>query len=227
MKRESHGYLILGDKDKSYIWAREKAATLLGTLDDALISHPDFTKEDYDLFGIDESRRLRERAFIRPLSGEKKVFIISSREFTPEAQNALLKLFEEPPLGTHFFIITQNSRNILSTLISRLTTIKLEDKIFTENASGVSADFLSSDPSKRLFMINKMIGKKAKEEMSKGDIEDFLNNLEKILSDKIEKRDQSFVKAVESIYKSRKYLSARGMSTKLVFEYLALSLPIL
>lgn len=227
MERESHGYLILGDKDKSFIWAKEKATTILGVSIDVLTSCVDFSKETYGSFGIDESRRLKERAFMRPLSGESKVFIISAHTFTFEAQNALLKLFEEPPLGTHFFIITKNSNNILPTLISRLVTIKLEEKIFSSEEENIAKDFFSSDPVKRLLMVNKMIDKKSKEVISGEEISDFLNNLEEVAVKKIEKKDQAFVKIIESIQKSRKYIGARGSSPKLVFEYLALSLPII
>jgi len=222
MEKESNGYLILGDKDKSFIWARERAGSILVLPVNTLASCMDFSRETYDSFGIDESRRLKERASMRPLSGESKVFIISAHTFTFEAQNALLKLLEEPPRGTHFFIITQNSNNILPTLISRLILIKLEDKIFSSEEEDVAKDFFSNDPVKRLLMINKMIEKKAKDE-----IDDFLNNLLEVAVKKIEKKDQSFVRTIESIQKSRKYIGARGSSPKLVFEYLALSLPII
>lgn len=222
MEKENHGYLILGDKDKAFIWAEEKTVSILNISLEELTSYLDFSKEVYDSFGIDESRRLKERAFMRPFSGDHKVFIISFHSITLEAQNALLKLFEEPPLGTHFFIITQNSNNILPTLLSRLVRVVLEEKTFSSEETDNVENFLSSSPAKRLFFINKIIEKKAKDELG-----DFLNNLEEVAVKKIGKKDQVFIKAIENIQKSRKYIGLRGSSPKLVFEYLALSLPII
>jgi len=222
MKRESHGYLILGDKEKSSLWANKRAVSLLNIPDNMLFSCPDFSNEDYDLFGINESRRLKERAFMRPLSGEKKIFIISSSSFTFEAQNALLKLLEEPPLGTHFFIITQDEGQILPTLKSRLIAIKIGNKEPSNEDEEQARTFFSSSPAKRLLTISKMIDKKTKEDM-----DTFLNNLEVMVSKKIEKKDKTFIQSAESIQKSRQYMNARGTSIKLVFEYLALSLPII
>lgn len=222
MTTESHGYLILGDKLTAINWSKEKSSILLGISVESFASCQDFSIEEYDIFGIDESRRLKERAFMRPFGGDKKIFIIYSRVFTFEAQNALLKLFEEPPLGTHFFIIAQNLSNLLPTLISRLVMIRFEEKIFSDEENGKAKDFLAKNPAERLLMINNMIDKKSKDEM-----DTFLNNLEYTAVKKIEKKDKVFVDTIESIQKSREYINTRGSSLKLVFEYLALSLPII
>ena len=222
MMNNSHGYLIFGDKNKSILWAKEKASTILNISINTLGSYQDFSNEDYDSFGIDESRRLKERAFMRPLAGENKVFVISSHAFTVEAQNALLKLFEEPAKGTYFFIITQNLNNILPTLISRLVMVRLEDKSISNEEEDIATDFLSSNPAKRLLFINKIIEKKVK-----GEMDEFLNNLESMAVKKIEKKDKIFISTMENIHKSRKYIGSRGSSPKLVLEYLALSLPII
>ncbi len=224
MEREkhTHGYLIFGDKDDALILVKEKSGSILGEAIERLVSNLDFSEENYDLFGIDEARRLKERAFLRPFSGDKKVFIISSRTFTAEAQNALLKLFEEPSLGTYFFIITQNANNILSTLKSRLTSINLKEKKIDSDAEKEALDFFASNPAKRLLIVNKIIENKDKTRM-----DNFLNSLEISVVKKIDKNKPQFIKTIEDLQKSREYMSAKGASLKLIFEYLALSLPII
>jgi len=44
-----------------------------------------------------------------------------------EASNKLLKLFEEPPNGTIFLLVSENPNQLLSTIVSRLQTIKVSD----------------------------------------------------------------------------------------------------
>lgn len=221
-EKHIHGYLIFGDKETALVWAREKCGSILGKADWISVSNPDFSEENYESFGIDDSRKLKERAFVRPFFGDKKVFIISSNSFTTEAQNALLKLFEEPPLGTYFFLIARNPDNILSTLKSRLASVNLKEEKLCFGAEDETMDFFSSNPAKRLFMINKIIEDKDK---TKADY--FLDSLEIMAVKKIDKNNPQFLMAVEDIQKSRGYISVKGASLKLIFEYLALSLPII
>ena len=63
--------------------------------------NPDFWHGAFDTFGIDDGRALKEMQSRRPV-GERKIFIVQANFFTREAQNALLKVFEEPTPNTHF-----------------------------------------------------------------------------------------------------------------------------
>jgi hypothetical protein len=65
--------------------------------------NPDFFHQKYDTFGIDEGRRIKEMHSSKSFSaGSKKIFIVEVRSLTHEAQNSLLKIFEEPHEHTHF-----------------------------------------------------------------------------------------------------------------------------
>lgn len=44
-----------------------------------------------------------------------------------EASNKLLKLFEEPPKGTIFILVSENPNQLLPTIISRMQTVKVSD----------------------------------------------------------------------------------------------------
>ncbi len=58
-------------------------------------------------------------------SSEKKIILIPAYTFGKEAQNALLKILEEPPENVQFIIITQNKTSLLPTIRSRML---IEDK---------------------------------------------------------------------------------------------------
>lgn len=63
-----------------------------------------------------------------------QIFVIYSAEtMTSEAQNAFLKLLEEPPLGTMFILVSPNESKLLATIKSRTQIIRVHP-IAKENA---------------------------------------------------------------------------------------------
>jgi hypothetical protein len=76
--------------------------------------------------GIDEVRRVIAAAYQTPLHDTHRHFILAFDEFTHEAQNALLKLLEEPPQTARFYIVTRSKGVLLPTLLSRLLSSQTE-----------------------------------------------------------------------------------------------------
>lgn len=74
-------------------------------------------------WGIDDSRALREEAERTDTAGRERVFLIEAVSLTIEAQNALLKLFEEPPRGVSFHCFFPPGAALLPTLKSRLSVV--------------------------------------------------------------------------------------------------------
>lgn len=86
--------------------------------------------------GIEEIRMLQQQLLYKPLKGDKKAIIIEDAQtLTTEAQNALLKVLEEPPSHTIFFLSTANVDVFLPTILSRCSLIVLseEKQIFTND----------------------------------------------------------------------------------------------
>jgi len=70
---------------------------------------------------IDDVRALRDVLSLAPSRGRHRVVWLELREPPlPEAQNALLKLLEEPPTGTLFFVAARSPEGLLPTVRSRL-----------------------------------------------------------------------------------------------------------
>jgi DNA polymerase III delta' subunit len=73
-----------------------------------------------DVIKIDEIRMLKQIAYLRPMVGKRRVFIVQEAEkMTEPASNSFLKILEEPPLFSHIFLTSRNPYLILSTLRSR------------------------------------------------------------------------------------------------------------
>lgn len=78
-------------------------------------------------FHIDAIRRLRQNAWLLPGEAPCRVCVLCGAEnMTDQAQNALLKILEEPPEHTVFILTAENRAMLLPTILSRVQTIRLE-----------------------------------------------------------------------------------------------------
>jgi len=72
------------------------------------------------VIGIKQIRNLIDWAVLKPYNSQIKIGIIKSAEsLTPQAQNALLKTLEEPNKYTQIYLLTQNHKQLLPTILSR------------------------------------------------------------------------------------------------------------
>lgn len=74
--------------------------------------------------GVDESRALLQRLSLRPVKPGPRVAILrEAATMTVEAQNALLKMLEEPPGSAVIVLVTDNVGAMLTTVRSRCRTL--------------------------------------------------------------------------------------------------------
>ena len=93
--------------------------------------HPDFITLSGEggsrSFYIDRVRELTRQAQLVPNEGRIKVFLLTqTQNMTVQAQNALLKLIEEPPAATMFLLTCTNRHALLPTILSRVAVIGIE-----------------------------------------------------------------------------------------------------
>ncbi len=71
--------------------------------------------------GVDNVREISEDAKFKALDAEYKVYIIDeAHQLSNSAWNAMLKLIEEPPVGTIFLFCTTDPQKIPATIMSRV-----------------------------------------------------------------------------------------------------------
>lgn len=87
------------------------------------LAHPDVilvSETDKAEIGVDVARKLIKEVYLRPQLSKKRVFIIKNAEkLNKSAQNALLKVIEEPPEYAVFMLLCENSAMLLNTILSR------------------------------------------------------------------------------------------------------------
>lgn len=90
--------------------------------------HPDVITVDSDkaTVPIRVIRDMQTDAYTRPNEGKRKVYLIPrGQDMQIPAQNALLKLLEEPPAYCAFILMTDSADKLLSTVRSRAVELNL------------------------------------------------------------------------------------------------------
>ncbi len=93
--------------------------------------HPiDVSQQVYEkAIGIEDVRNIHKKILLKPFKGKVKAVVVQAYDdITIEAQNALLKVLEEPPVNTLIIISTQKKELLLPTIISRCKIIELKEK---------------------------------------------------------------------------------------------------
>ena len=141
--KTAHSYLIVGpegsgrrtlarlisaalectaDGDTPCLTCRQCKKVLAGT-------HPDVVrmgKRDKKRISVDEARWVKNDLYIRPNEGKKKIYVFPPTHLLGrEAQNALLKVMEEPPEYGVFLILTAQAEQLLPTIRSRCAELTL------------------------------------------------------------------------------------------------------
>jgi DNA polymerase-3 subunit delta' len=113
------------------ILEREKWPSEKRVEDPLLFStHPDFVVFPPDgplrQISIQQMRLLKERAQLRPLHGNRRVFLIDHIDRANEqAANSLLKILEEPPQHLILILTAENPYDLLPTIRSRSVPLQL------------------------------------------------------------------------------------------------------
>ena len=92
---------------------------------------------------VEVAAEIVEDAYLRPVEGDKKLYVISGfEEASALFQNKLLKILEEPPQGVYFLLGATTLSPVLDTIISRVKTLEIppftQEEIFQalERAGG-------------------------------------------------------------------------------------------
>jgi DNA polymerase-3 subunit delta' len=73
---------------------------------------------------IEQTRFLKQMAYLRPMTGKKRVFIVvDASEMSDPAANSLLKVLEEPPPYSHLILVTVSPFLLFPTILSRCQTL--------------------------------------------------------------------------------------------------------
>lgn len=165
-----------------------------------------------DTFGVDDAREVTVMAHQTPTQHAVRCIVIRSNFLTLEAQNALLKVLEEPPASTRFVMLIPADMTLLDTIISRTVELQLEGEVF-ENQ--VFSEFMALPYKERIATIE--TAQKRKDTAWQRSMKDGL-----ITYLQTEKSTDALLSELEFV---SRLLLTRGASNKMLLEHMALSLP--
>lgn len=167
-----------------------------------------------DRLTIDDVRALKESAVGMPLEAPVRSVVVIARELQAEAQHALLKLLEEPPLATRFVFVLPPTVMLLPTLRSRVHTEVLADT--SAELPQPFIDFLGQSYKDRLETVAQVTKDKQVEV-----IDALICGAEAYVAGKVVELPE----LAQTLRLIRRYVSLPGASRKMLLEALALALP--
>jgi hypothetical protein len=158
-----HAYFFAGENEEGIEAALQHAEQTLGL---ARHNNPDLIVFRHGLFSVDDARRISELAYRATNRGDQKAIVISATRLFHEAQNALLKVFEEPPVGTTLILVIPAEGMLLPTLRSRLMSLPMIDE--REDGAGTARttvpttvpivqEFFIASPAEREKLVGKLV----------------------------------------------------------------------
>ncbi len=225
MSMQHHAFAIGAGKEEGITEALAWAERELGM---NAKGNPDIVVLRYGLLSVEDARNVIEAASGAPLAGENKAVIIAVDRAYHEAQNALLKLFEEPPRGTHLFLVLPNLGGLLPTLRSRVQTLHRDNSRREPIISSEAETFLKAGKEKRSAMIKKIAEHKAGDAASaREEAIALLNGIEAAAYTRCE--SLTFTPEIEALFEDiatmRGHLYDRSAPVKMILEHLAIVVP--
>jgi len=203
-------------------WAREELGMKIE-------NNPDVIMLRYGLLSVEDARRVAELAASSPFAGEHKVVIITASRAYHEAQNALLKLFEEPPIGVYLFFVLPSLGGLLPTLRSRVQILKHETsstKLQTKAKREINPaeEFMKASKEKRSAMIKKIAAHQEGDAVSaREEAIEIVNGIEAVAYQRgIGKADAALLSDIATL---RGHLHDRSAPVKMIMEHLSLVIP--
>ena len=219
-----HAFVLEGDRLAGIASARSHAHNELAIIGD---NHPDFILLEYGLFSVDDAREVARFASTAPSVGEAKMITLAVTRVFHEAQNALLKVFEEPPEGVTLALIVPSLGQLLPTLRSRVLVL---------SSTGTGEDrgehFLSLDAAGREKFLASLLEKTKSDkdevkQAARGAFLSLVEDLSRLLYQKRVAGDSSasLAETLTDLNAFLPILHDRSAPLKLIAEHLVLVLP--
>lgn len=221
----SRSFLIEAQKDEGVAVALSYAREELGLV---VEQNPDVSVLSFSVLSVDDARLVASHASQGGLGGQRALVIACERIFH-EAQNALLKLFEEPPEGLTLFLVVPTKAILLPTILSRLGV--LESGKEGAPVSDVAASFIAASKAEREKIVSKLLtqSKSDNEEtkqQARTDAVALLGGVIVLVHRAWEKNQSAELRTLlGELVTLYPILRQRSAPYKLIFEHLLLVLP--
>lgn len=216
-------YLIVGGKQEQ---RKETADKIISRRKVSRFDQIQVEEANIKSIGIDQIRQLQHQLNLKPYHSKvKAALILSAEKLTIPAQNAMLKMLEEPPQNTLIILASPRAGLLLPTIISRCQIIRLpflNQKIYNPGLITLNS-ILKSGVGERLKIAGEIASSREK-------AIEFCQSQTIIWRNKMKKAPtgvagaESQVKTIRALQKAL-YLLETNTNPKLILESLLLQYP--
>ena len=199
-----HAYLFFGREGIGKKMMAIEFAQKIMEKNEGKINDSDFKiiYPENDIIKVEQIRELINDIYLKPVISKKKVIIINdANKMNDNAQNALLKVLEEPPSYAIIILIVNNKEKILKTILSRVTEIAFEalsnDELKQIIKEDIDFDYARGSVSQAMSIIENDFYKMSKEILPLIDSKDFLMLNRKM--NEVKKADIDIAKELEML----------------------------
>lgn len=175
--------------------------------------------ENYESLLVDDARDIKEKTIRKNKENTKTFYLLNLSSLNNNSQNALLKILEEPPVGTYFIITLPNFSAILDTIKSRSVLIDANDLLIQDFTEVI--ELLKMNYGERISWVKKIIQGIKDEKISKNKVSKIIKQTVLYLNQ--EKYSKEIIYKIDSLNKN---LQNTGVSLKIILEAYILFLPI-
>lgn len=172
---------------------------------------------EYTILTISDVRALIATASRRPVALKSILLVVCFETIHSEAEQALLKILEEPPLTTKFLLLVPNSYRPLPTISSRVYELPSKEVLVVSDTSTFTM-FMECSYKDRLELIASHCGEKKNlvwQSQMKVGLAEYVSKISSMIP----------LPSLIICTMILGQLDSRGSSTKMLLEELALTLP--
>lgn len=211
---------IIESQIASHDIIRQYTDDLIGAIE----NNPDYFElriKDKQSIGIKEVKEMISWLQMKPFQASSKVAVVLEAEkLTTEAQNSLLKTLEEPPRNSYIFLLTNNHKTLLQTIISRTEVLRLDNNEKTNTIDNVAEEIIKNDIKQQLKWIDSVHATKDPVER-KLQIHDFLRSayLYTRTQNQIDKKKQNLELIDKTFEGLRRNVNIKLLLENFIFNY--------
>ena len=208
-KNLHHTNICIGSRDQ----IKSDIEAYINTLSKT-VSNIEHLIYDFEMFKTKDAENIISNHLRKTSDDSMQIISIFFNTTNSQTQNKILKMLEEPKSNTYFFIGTSSISAFLPTIISRAQVYEYDNQ---KNISETTQQFLKSNIAQRLKIISVLVDKIKKEEISKQEVIDLLEEIEIFCYQ--EKR----MKVLKKVIEIKGYIREPGASVKQLMEYVAVT----
>jgi hypothetical protein len=182
----------------------------------------DLLVQSVQSFGIDDARALSDFVILKPIVLPRRVAVVFAVRITVEAQQALLKTFEEPR-GAAIILIVPQPELLLPTLQSRLLPLILGTDSKETTTHEEARAFLALSTEKRLAHIQNLVDGARGDDQNLAALAQFLHSLERALAPSVTTKEGQ--EGIRALYRAARAIHEPGAPMKPLLEQVAFLVP--